>query len=287
MALNLISGPAVEPVSLAELKEFMRIDAGDSSQDNTIATLAVQARAYCEKFSCRRFVQQTWELSLDFFPGYIDLKLAGQKVSSPFVSGSNAVLTGIRYALVLPFPPAKSIVSFTYQNANGQVTSMTEGTDYVADLLSQPPRLAPPFGSMWPVARVTLNAISIQWTLGYALPIALSVAANAKAITGYAFAATDAGCPISIPGAGPGGAALNTIVASVDDGGAGTLRDAASTAVSNGAALLVDNGNADDWETIRGAIKSMTLGDYERRLPRKVIENSIDNMLWPIRDKRL
>src|ERR1700733_11358885 len=100
MGLILITPPAVEPVSLSELKEFLKVDPTDTTQDNVLATLAMAARSWCEVFTARRFVQQTWALFMDFFPGYIDLKISGSKVSSPFVSGSNAVLVGIRYAIV-------------------------------------------------------------------------------------------------------------------------------------------------------------------------------------------
>src|SRR6185312_1480058 len=112
--------PLVEPVSLAELKDFLRVDSSDESNDAVIVGLALAARQWAEVYTQRRFCTQTWQLGMDFFPGYIDLKLAGQKVSSPFVSGSNAVLVGIRYAIVLPYPPVQSIAQFIYQNANGE-----------------------------------------------------------------------------------------------------------------------------------------------------------------------
>ena len=97
---------------MQELKDMLRMDQGDASQDDVLTTLEVAARAWCETLTQRRFVQQTWALMMDFFPGYIDMNLAGQKVSSPFVSGSNAVLVGIRYAILLPYPPVQSLVAF-------------------------------------------------------------------------------------------------------------------------------------------------------------------------------
>lgn len=246
MALINVVPPAVEPVSLAELKEFLRVDSGDTSNDAVISSLAIAARSWAEVYTQRRFITQTWQLSMDFFPGYIDTKLAGQKVSAPFVAGPNAILVGIRYAMVLPFPPIQTIETFTYQNANGQVTSMSTGPstiasvtnsigqpiqittaaphglltggsvtiagndslltwlngetteditilspttfllngtvgdgtsiagggtvtgyNYVLDLLSQPARLMPVFGQMWPVARVVANAVQIEYVCGY------------------------------------------------------------------------------------------------------------------------
>lgn len=167
MALLTITPPAVEPVTVDELKEFMRIDSGDTSQDDLITSLGIAARQWCEVYTQRRFITQTMRLLMDYFPGYIDLKLSGQKVSSPFVSGSNAVLVGIRYAIVLPYPPVQSISVFQYQDANGDVTQMTAGTNYIADFSSQPARLTPPFGQMWPVARVVVNAVQVDYVSGY------------------------------------------------------------------------------------------------------------------------
>lgn len=370
MALQLLNPPLLEPVPLVELKEFMRIDPSDTSQDTTITELALDARAFCETFTARRFVQQTWRLLMDFFPGYVDLKLAGSKVSSPFVSGSNAVLVGIRYAILLPYPPAQALVDFIYQNANGEVTSMitgpvdisavsnvasqpivitteqphglqsgatatlagnsallavlgneatqvvtvldgnnlqlngTSGTgapiaaagtvtgyNFVLDLASNPARLMPVFGQMWPVARVVANAVQIDYTLGYANPVAVAMTQNQTAITasGYTFQSTDVGRPISVFGAGPAGQTLNSIVQSV--GSTVNLRDAASTTVesSEGVNALLVNASAGipvHWAKIRRAIKVMTLGSYENRLPRKEIEDTVQKILWPLRDLR-
>src|SRR5690349_12950644 len=138
MGLTLITPPMVEPVSLAELKEFLRLDGSDTSQDSTIQSLALAARMHSEAYTKKRFITQSWRLLMDFFPGYIDLKLAGSRVSSPFVSGSNALLVGIRYALLLPYPPVQAVTDFIYQDANGSVTSMVAGTDYIQDLQANP-----------------------------------------------------------------------------------------------------------------------------------------------------
>ncbi len=176
MALIVINPPAVEPVSLAELKEFLRVDTGDTSQDNVIATLGMAARGWAETYTRRRFVQQTWRVLMDFFPGYY-ARVLGQPGSSAVLSGP-ALLAGIRFAIVLDYPPVQSIVQFQYQNANGVVTMLNPATDYVEDLQSNPARLTPPFGAMWPVARVVLNAVQVDYTVGYANPILVSFLAS-------------------------------------------------------------------------------------------------------------
>jgi hypothetical protein len=361
MSLQLVVPPAVEPVSLSELKEFLRIDPGDTSNDATIWSLGVAARQWTEVYCQRRWVTQTWRLSVDFFPGYIDMKLVGQKVSSPFVSGSNAILVGIRYALVLPFPPVQSIASFIYQNANGQVTSMIQGPNMIAsvtntygaplqlvtstphglqtgsavtlagnsslisflngetfenvtvldantfllngtvgdgttsisgggtatgynythDLASQPARLTPIFGQMWPVARVIVNAVQVEFVCGYGGPVTVSMDPNSTAITGATFASTDVGKPISIPGAGPNGDTLNTILAAVDGSGNGTTRTAAFTGVTDVTAVM------NIPEGIKTAIKLLTTYWYENRVPdNNNIPMAVKAVLGPYRDLR-
>jgi hypothetical protein len=190
MPLLTLTPPAAEPVALAELKSFMRIDPSDNGQDDLITSLAIAARDWCENFTQRRFITQTIRLETDWFPGYVDSKLVGSKVSSPFVSGANSVLVGIRYAIVLPYPPVQEITTFSYLNANGSTTTMTAGTDYIADLDSQPARLTPPFGQVWPVARVQINAVKVDYKVGYGddatdVPDGIKVAI--KMLTNYWF----------------------------------------------------------------------------------------------------
>lgn len=372
MALNLITPPAVEPVSLAELKEHLRVDAGDMSQDNTLTALGMAARGWVEAHCERRMVQQTWRLLMDFFPGYIDMKLAGARVSSPFVSGSNAILAGIRYAIILPFPPVFSLVDFTYQNANGQVTSMITGPatiasvqningqpllvttaaplglqtgagiviggnaellaflggqifqtitllspttfllngtvgdgvtsisgggtatgfNFVYDLQANPARLMPVFGQMWPVARVTANAVQIDYQVGYAIPVPVtSVVAsppNPYGITSnYSFLATDVGRVISIPGAGVGAGNLSTVIASVS-GMTATLRDPIQTPVTAVTALLVNNLNCNQqhWEMMKAAIKHVVEGMW-RRVDPDTYEKQAKRICSVARDQRL
>jgi hypothetical protein len=298
MALIPISPPLLEPVSLAELKEFCRVDASDTSQDNLIATLGMAARGWAETYTQRRFVQQTWRLLMDFFPGYIDLKLSGTKVSSPFVSGSNAVLVGIRYAIVLPYPPVQSVELFQYLDANGNTTVMDAGTDFTADVQSNPARLTPPFGQMWPVARVVVNAVQVDYKVGYANPIRVTTQIGSPpspykiTSTNYSFGPSDIGRPISIPLAGRDGGTLNTVITGMVSPPAlsAYIRDPALGYVTNAPALLVNaaNGIPVHWEMIKTGIKMLVERWYEIRVPdENNIPQSVRQILSPMRDLRL
>jgi hypothetical protein len=292
-ALVLIAPPAVEPVTLFELKEFLRVDADDSSQDNVIVTLAMSARTWVEAMLKRKLVQQTWRVALDYFPGYYAM-VTGQPGSSPVLSGP-ALLAGIRYAIVLPYPPVNAIVNFQYENANGVVTVMNPATDYIQDLLSNPARLTPPFGQMWPVARVVLNAVQIDFQIGYARPLVASTGGSPPNMdeiqaSTYMFLPTDVGRPISIPGAGPNGGTLNTAIAAVSSppDHFALLRDPMTTGVQNVTALLVNlqNGNPAFWEAAKTAIKLETDGLFNGD-PKGYKNKAARNALGPARDLRL
>lgn len=71
-----LTPPANEPVSLAEAKLFLRLDAGD--EDELLATLITAARLMVEAASGRMLIDQTWRIVLDRWPqaGEIRLPLA-------------------------------------------------------------------------------------------------------------------------------------------------------------------------------------------------------------------
>lgn len=282
MALLTIVPPASEPITLVQMKQFARVDFEDD--DTLWPVLMAAAREWCEVYCQRRFVLRTMRLFMDFFPGYVDFKLAGQKVSSPFVSGSNAVLVGIRYAIALPYPKVRGIVQFLYQDENGNPQQLIAATDYIQDLQSQPARLMPLFGSMWPVARVVANAVQVDYVTGYGGNITVSMDEGSGAISGYTFLPGMVGMPISIPGAGAGGA-LNTTIASVDGEGNGTAAAPAQANTENATAWL---GELIPFE-VQLAIMRLALYYYENRnySPDKAFLDSVKSQLGPYRDLRL
>lgn len=291
MGLLTIVEPAIEPVTLAQAYGYLRETPG--ADDLLVGSLITAARRWCEVYTQRRFITQTVRLLMDFFPGTVDMRLAGARVSSPFVSGSNAVLVGIRYAILLPYPPVSSIAQFVYQDANGNPQQLIPATNYIQDLASQPARLTPLFGQMWPVARVVVNAVFVDYICGYGGPLTgngVSIAASSAVTSGYAFLPTDAGRPLIINGAGkppaqgqPGGPLCTTIL-SVDGSGNATLAIAATTTVTNAQGYLgepVPN-------MINIAILLLVSNWYERRLPDDTdIPMAVKSILAPYRDLRL
>jgi uncharacterized phiE125 gp8 family phage protein len=138
MGLKLVMAPSEEPVSLAEVKAYLRIDGTDF--DTLLTGLIKAAREYCENFQNRAFVTQTWELTMDEFP---DLPLK------------------------LPKPPLQSVVSIKYTDQNGAET-VFDPSNYLVDPVSEPGRIAFAYGKSWPsVTLQPVNGVKIQFVAGY------------------------------------------------------------------------------------------------------------------------
>ena len=76
MSSVLLTAPAVEPLSLAETKTFLRVEHGDD--DAVIAALIAGARIHVETQTRRALITQSWRRSLDCWPhnGRIDVRPA-------------------------------------------------------------------------------------------------------------------------------------------------------------------------------------------------------------------
>jgi uncharacterized phiE125 gp8 family phage protein len=63
----LLSGPALEPITLAEAKQFVRVEHDDD--DDIIAALIAGSRIHIETRTRRALITQSWRLTRDVWPG--------------------------------------------------------------------------------------------------------------------------------------------------------------------------------------------------------------------------
>ncbi len=66
MTSYLLNAPVLEPVSLAQVKEFLRIDGAE--EDGFITTLIAAARLHVESITGRALISQSWRVVCDKFP---------------------------------------------------------------------------------------------------------------------------------------------------------------------------------------------------------------------------
>lgn len=138
MPLITITPPAVEPVTLDDVKSAARIDT-EAFDDQLERYIIPAIRAEAEHRLGRRLITQTVELVLDAFPdGEIDLRL----------------------------PNVQSVTSVKYlDTANVQQTFAN--TNYTLDSDSSPGRILLNTGVSWPETDDVANAVRVRYVVGY------------------------------------------------------------------------------------------------------------------------
>ena len=130
--LTLVSGPVVEPILLADVKPYLRLDdIADPTDDLYIQSLISVAREHCEEQQHRAYITQTWELAFQRFP--IDK-------TDYLNNASNSSI------IEIPKGRLQAINNFTYQDSAGVVNTMQPNIDYVVSTRGILGRVCPPFG---------------------------------------------------------------------------------------------------------------------------------------------
>ena len=152
MRLELVTPPAVEPVTLAEAKEHLRVST--AADDALITRLIKAARRAVEAYTRQRLVTQTWRLYFDRFPcGY---------------SGSGPQ-TG---ALVLPdVTPVSAIASVKYIDEAGALQTLLAAKYQLVPGL--PARVYPAYGESWPTIRGDRDGVRVEVTSGFGGAVAV------------------------------------------------------------------------------------------------------------------
>ena len=133
----LLTGPAAEPITLAEAKQFMRVTHDDD--DDVVRALIAGARIHVEAQTRRALVTQTWRLVRDAWP------------------------EGGRLA-VLPVPLAALVAARIYRE-NGS-TQALDIAAFAVDAAAEPARLAFTRGAL-PAPGRPVGGIEVDVTCGY------------------------------------------------------------------------------------------------------------------------
>lgn len=138
MTLRIISPPAVEPITKAELRDWARIDAGNTT-DALLDMLIAGARKVAEDRTGRAFITQTWERVYDKFPAA---------------------------EMEIGMLPLASITSVKYYDADGALQTLAS-TLYTLDANALPGWVLLAYDETWPDTYAIANAVVIRFVAGY------------------------------------------------------------------------------------------------------------------------
>lgn len=147
--LTLTSESTVEPVTLGELKTYLRMESTDSTnEDALLSNYITVARKQAENKTKRSYVIASRSVILDDFP-----------------FGSTAEIE-------LPHAPLSTVSSnvlITYVQNNTAGTTTTVGaTSITVDFDKEPGRIYPSFNNVWPTdVREQRKAVTVSYVTGY------------------------------------------------------------------------------------------------------------------------
>jgi hypothetical protein len=174
MPLKLTAPPTSEPfvaATDASLRQHLRLDAGDTSQDSLIGLYIAHARETAEHQCRRAFITQSWLVTLDRFPAP-GLETSSANWYGPAWGVGPGPLTTVKpdgrtqFEITIPLPPLQTIDSIRYYDPVGLLQTLDPSL-YLVDNISEPARVTPAPGAVWPSTQNRANAVEVQFTTGY------------------------------------------------------------------------------------------------------------------------
>lgn len=155
-AYTLVTPPASEPVALADVKTFLRVDGNDD--DAILTSLIASARRMGEEYTKRAFLTQTWKLVMDRFAERVVMPLPGIYTAPPpfVIDGSQSIQ--------LSRQPIQSITSVKTTDSDNVQTTVSVAT-YTFDTATG--RILLNEGYSWPTDLRGLSAVEINFVAGW------------------------------------------------------------------------------------------------------------------------
>lgn len=141
-SLNLITAPAIEPISVSEARTHLKLKPDDEILDDEIVSIISVAREKIENETRRALITQTWEAVSAKFPWSSDCPIE------------------------LELPPLQSVTSVKYLDIDG-VEQTWNPSLYQVNTKSTPGLILPVFGEAYPETGDVINAVIIEFVAGY------------------------------------------------------------------------------------------------------------------------
>lgn len=137
-----LTEPVIEPVTVAEAKQHLRIDADFTDDDLYIQSLITASRYYVENHTDRTLLRTQLQMKFDYFPVW-DIPLARPPVMSDPV--------------VVQYTPSDAAMGY----------QLTAFTNFRTDRDSTPAVIRPQWNGTWPSTRGAENDVVITWWAGF------------------------------------------------------------------------------------------------------------------------
>lgn len=147
MKYIVVAEPTTEPVSLEEVKLFLRLLPDDTSEDNFISGLITASREYCENFTARALATQTIMLYLDSIPSEVEV----------------------------PMPPLQSVDKIEVIDADKAAHELIVDTDYMIDSGEISSIIFTANAQEVAAHLYPINPVQITCTVGYDADIPVSI----------------------------------------------------------------------------------------------------------------
>lgn len=134
--MKIITQPTYEPLSVAEVAEYIRVD-DLAAETATIEASITASRQYLEQYLSRFIATQTVEISFDTFED--EMTIAA---------------------------PLQSVTSIKYLDSAG-VEQTLNPNQYLVDTYQEPAVITKAFGVVWPETYDVPNAVKIRFVAGY------------------------------------------------------------------------------------------------------------------------
>lgn len=147
MALQLVTAPAVYPLTETEIWDHLRLNLtqfGEPADKDHVTALLAAATAYLDGrdgILGRALVTQVWDLTLDQFPA--------------------------TDSIALPLPPIQSVTSITYVDELGASQTFSSSKYALSAAKHWGPRINLNYGEVWPTTRYQPDAVTVRFVAGY------------------------------------------------------------------------------------------------------------------------
>ena len=156
------SAPAVEPVTAADLRTYLRETATglpDSEADDFIT----EARQYIEDQCNIAMITQSWLMAIDRWPTQSEPWWDGWRQAHINVIHGATALSSVSP----PRFPLQAVDGVNVYDEAGNATAVVVADTFDIDTYRTPGRMTLKRGATWPVALRANNAIEISYTSGY------------------------------------------------------------------------------------------------------------------------